>query len=497
MTPTATAVGFSDHRSQCCGFGLTAPSGPVDPCFGECASEDDLSGIHVRVRPVAARRAAEPCGTPVTDVHRAADSTGARRVCRGDLDDAPTSFFRFVGEELLELAPALVADRAVQPGLLCHLHSGLLDGAAGGPDHVADLQGLYADHRVAVSDPTRKLVRVIAATARFALPLTGQQQDRFAAPTRPSPTAGDLSGSTSHPRLVCPLSTGPDHTLPCRKRREVAHSDIDSDHRARLRMLRALLRPGDLNANREVPAAPITRTGDLHLAQHRVFRQFPVPLHLHAAHTLQSEPAMFDRDAASVPFERPHERVKPASTLKPRVAGLLARSEPSKECFERPVQPPEHGLLTPKVRIWRKQPLSAQRPQLSRLIRIADRHTMFPPHSATVFQCGVIKVAARCKLTIQGVDLRPRRIQPVAVGTQHVRSPASPPVHISSERPLGHISDRPAVVLERARRLTSSYLPSLSHTHKTSKRPRHNPADLARRSRAAIVSPSTRRRAPR
>ena len=115
---------------------LPGPTGP----------KDVLGGVHVRVLLVAAGTASEQCASPVPRVGvptLGAPKAGVARVYR---DDAPTSFFRFVGDHGEQGSPPGVVNGSVEAGLgegtVGFVRTGAVRTGFGPPLHVGDDEGL-------------------------------------------------------------------------------------------------------------------------------------------------------------------------------------------------------------------------------------------------------------------------------------------------------------------------------------------------------------------
>ncbi len=191
--------------------------------------------------------AVESLGAPRAAIDRAAASACSRGVRRVNLDELPTSLFRFVGEHRDELSPPLVGDLPVQGALLRDSPPWSISRPARRAEHVADPQVLDRDQVEALNELAGELVRPVATAIRFPLAVAREQRGRLAATVRASPAPRDLPRRTAD---YCPVThrrARARELLAGRERHQPPHPKVDSDCSLRRRLP---LNPGVAEARR-------------------------------------------------------------------------------------------------------------------------------------------------------------------------------------------------------------------------------------------------------
>lgn len=164
-------------------------------------------------------------------VNTAAHRTGLRRIGGRDFTQSPAAFFQLVGEDRLKRPPALIEDRAIQPGFLPHVSARFFDGPFGGSRHVHDLEVFNRHVTEPAGNVQRRLVLPVAANAGDLGRQTRDTRQRLLAAVRPTLLARQSPLRLALAPLERVQSGGQREQLAVRKRQRVGNTAIYADAR--------------------------------------------------------------------------------------------------------------------------------------------------------------------------------------------------------------------------------------------------------------------------
>ena len=319
------------------------------------------------------------------------------RAGRIDLHDLAPSFFRF-GAEYVEKG---------RPARIVH---GLGEEA---PRHALDVEVFDSDQLVGIDQLPRDLVAEVAPLAGNVFVGALETEHGLAAAARPLAASGNAALDASQLGLSAPEPARVGNHLAGAEGRKVFKAHIDTDSRSEFGQQFSFVRHGETN----VPAtgAAADRDGP-DLAD-----ELPMPLDLEFADALDIQLAVIT-DLAAVTVGRERVGVEAVTRLEAREARFLPRFESSEERLERLVEAAQHILAG--AEIGRATGAGSTHVfQVSSLIVVVERHAAALVCKTPLLKSGVVEMPGLIDLTIEGLYLSARGVEPELVGFAHLLGP--------------------------------------------------------------------------
>ena len=413
--------GFSGNGRRCIRLRLKAPSGPLVRNTREGTGEYHTSRVRVGVCRVFATRASKPCARSAALIPTTTDRARLARASGVHFDNAPTSLFRFVGEQLNEPAPGLIADLTVEPSLLSNVATRCVRIPASGAKHAKQVKILDREHREAHGERPAGLVSMVQSALTFPLAVSCEVNGGFPATFRASPSSRIRPLEPTARRCARAACARTLDFLARGQPGERANTDVDAHRQTGVRR-GTRIRKLDMKGGVETRSMPAARSACYpDLPWDRPVRKGTVPLELDVAYALQVESAVSDRNPACVSDKGESEGPETVLGFKPRIADALPLPPTLEKGSERSIEASQHLLLGPEVCVTWHQAVASQPLELGRLSPVVQGNPVLAPQPATMFERRVVERAGAAKLVLKVRALATGGVEAVSVAAVHER----------------------------------------------------------------------------